>query len=415
MLQEQATYKKFIVSILLSLFASIALILSIVTLANRKLIQEQAIGQARVLFSSITLARSWNASYGGVYVEKKPGIESNPFLESPDVRTADGRIFTKRNPATMTREISALAEKGRHFRFHITSLNLVNPANRPDTFEQEALSAFGKGDQEFYRFETLNGHPTFRYMAPLFIEAACLQCHSKQGYSLGDVRGGISITFDTRDISRIEKKNALLVGAIGALGGLLVIFITVFFTRRLLREISAARERIETMAATDELTGLFNRRQLLVRFDEEFSRAQRQGKPLSAIMIDIDLFKQVNDSFGHLVGDSILRTVAKVLRSTLRTYDICGRYGGEEFLVVLPETALSDAVQLAERVRTGVRQYFGAISNPDQPGTVTVSLGVASFGPDDESIELIIRRADEGLYRAKAAGRDRVATIEEDA
>lgn len=413
MLQETAIYRKFIVSILISLFASIVFILAIVTAANRKLIHDQAIGQARILFSSITLARAWNASYGGVYVEKKPGIESNPFLESPDVRTADGRIFTKRNPATMTREISALAEKERLFRFHITSLNLLNPANRPDAFELEALSAFGRGEQEFFRFETLNRRSTFRYMAPLFIEAACLQCHSRQGYALGDVRGGISITFDTRDISRIEKKNALLVGSIGALGGLLVIFITVFFTRRLLREISAARELIETMASTDELTGLFNRRQLLTRFDEEFSRAQRQGRPLSTIMLDIDLFKQVNDSFGHLVGDSILRTVAKVLKTTVRTYDICGRYGGEEFLVVLPETALSDAVQLAERVRTGVRQYFGSISNPDQPGTVTVSLGVASFGPDDESIESIIRRADEGLYRAKAAGRDQVATIAE--
>ncbi len=408
MTEERSIYRKFIVSILLSLIICVALILGIVSISNQRLIFDQALAEARSIFTSITLARKWNASFGGVYVEKKQGIESNPFLDSPDVKTVDGRIFTKRNPATMTREISSLAEQDNHFRFHITSLNLLNPANRPDDFEREALLSFQTGSREHFRSETVHGRTTFRYMAPLFIDGDCLQCHGSQGYKVGDVRGGISVSFDMRNIASIQKRNSLFIGTVGAAGGIAIIFFTTFFTGRLLKEIATARQKVEIMAITDELTGIVNRRHLLTRFEEEFSRARRLQTHLSCVMLDIDHFKQINDTFGHLVGDAILRTVAGTIQKTIRTYDICGRYGGEEFLMVLPDTTLSDAVQLAERIRINIRRHFGSISNPDQPRTVTVSLGVSTLETDDTTIETLIKRADDQLYHAKASGRDRV-------
>ena len=115
--KERTIYKRFIISVSLTSVLCLAVIFSIVSVTNRKLIYEQASAEARALFHSIVMARKWNAHYGGVYVEKRPGIESNPFLEDPDIKTLDGRTFTKKNPTLMTREISELCWQGRSLHF----------------------------------------------------------------------------------------------------------------------------------------------------------------------------------------------------------------------------------------------------------------------------------------------------------
>lgn len=156
---------------------------------------------ARAFFQQIQLTRSWVALQGGVFIEKKPGVETNPFLKKIggvkyDIADTAGVEYTLRNPALVTRQISELAETNAIFKFHITSLNLVNPLNAPDAFEAEALRSFEKGSRE--RFEYV-GSPDgkvikFRYMAPLFVEKSCLGCHLYQNYREGQVRGGISVT-----------------------------------------------------------------------------------------------------------------------------------------------------------------------------------------------------------------------------
>ena len=166
--------------------------------------------------------------------------------------------------------------------------------------------------------------------------------------------------------------------------------------------------RLAALATTDPLTLVLNRRALIDRLTTEIDRARRYDSVVSLLMIDIDHFKLVNDTHGHLVGDEVLREVGAILQHEARTVDIVARYGGEEFVVVLPETGQEGAVTVAERIRERIASAQLRGSN-GTPLTVTASIGVALFpAPYVESTEDLFARADEALYRAKADGRDRV-------
>jgi len=406
---EGSIYRRFVLSAGLVFLFCLIIIFAVVTATNRKLIYEQAKTEARALFHSIVITRKWNAVHGGVYVEKKAGMISNPYLDNPDITTRDGRVFTKKNPALMTREISAYAEREGLFRFHITSLNPLNPDNGPDAFETAALGLFEQGGKEFFRSEQQQGKTVFRYMAPLFVEQECLDCHARQGYRIGQVRGGISVTFGVKDIKKIQDTYTFIFIAFGGISILILLGIGLYFTKRLIRQIAEARHQIETLAIIDGLTGIFNRRHVLARFSQEFERAHRLKTELGCMMIDIDHFKGINDTYGHLVGDLILKETAGIINASIRTYDIVGRYGGEEFLVVLPDTNFENTLSLAERIRKniagGLHKKAGVpISDP-----VTVSIGISSLSADDLSANDLFLRADNSLYTAKRAGRNRVA------
>ena len=166
------------------------------------------------------------------------------------------------------------------------------------------------------------------------------------------------------------------------------------------------QEQMRHLAETDPLTETYNRRALGVKLQQEVERAQRYGTVLTCVMLDIDNFKAVNDTFGHLAGDRVLRQIANILRREQRAVDVVARYGGEEFVVLLPETGGPGARIFAERVLRRVAAWdFG---EPGKPVHVTVSIGLATYPdervPDGDSL---LRVADENLYRAKAAGRNR--------
>ncbi|MCW5828801.1 MAG: diguanylate cyclase [Deltaproteobacteria bacterium] len=175
--------------------------------------------------------------------------------------------------------------------------------------------------------------------------------------------------------------------------------------RSLLR-IKAQNDRMAQLAITDHLTGLFNHRFFHERLSAEFQRSRRHRRELSLMMLDFDHFKQLNDTYGHPVGDRVLSRVGEFLKETLRESDMAFRYGGEEFSVLLPETGGKHAFQLAERIRKGI----SAITFPEKPGLrVTVSIGVATYpGHGDLTRERLISDADEALYGAKRDGRNRV-------
>ena len=407
---EGSIYRSFVLSAGLVFLLCLITIFAVVTATNRSLIYEQAKTEARALFHSIVITRKWNAAHGGVYVEKKAGMISNPYLDEPDVMTRDGRLLTKKDPALMTREISVYAEQEGLFRFHITSLNPLNPDNRPDAFEANALRIFEQGEKEAFQSEQQQGRTVFRYMAPLFVERECLDCHARQGYRTGQVRGGISVAFDVQDIKKIQDTYTFIFIAFGGISILILLGIGLYFTNRLIRQIAEARHQIETLAIIDGLTGIFNRRHLLVRFSQEFERVQRLNKELGCMMIDIDHFKDINDTYGHLVGDMILKEAAGLIMGSIRTYDIVGRYGGEEFLVVLPDTDFENTLTLAERVRKNIAGSLHKKAGVPIKAPVTVSIGITSSSADDLSANDLILRADNSLYMAKRQGRNRVAS-----
>jgi len=154
---------------------------------------------ARAFAEQIVQTRYWLAEHSGVYVRKRPGVETNPFLQGipgvrPDIVDSSGNTYTLRNPAAVTRELSQLAARSTGYRFRVTSLRPLNPANAPDPFEEQALRQFEAGQNEAWHRERTDGGEVYRYVLALRTEQGCLHCHAAQGYRVGDVRGGLSLT-----------------------------------------------------------------------------------------------------------------------------------------------------------------------------------------------------------------------------
>ncbi len=434
--------------------------------------EEMLIAQSRVMFNYIQLTRSWNARHGGVYVIMKAGDKTNPYLYEvspgegkppaikPEIKADDGERLTMKNPAMMTREIAELADDKTTFRFHLTSLKLINPDNTPDAFEKASLEIFQQEGDERYLYEEIDGKSYFRYMAPLLISDACLNCHGFQGYKAGDIRGGISISFPVN-----EMDNGLLAGLTNAsLLSLIAIYITVilllsYFIRMLVtgpvkrlvlfslnlgghdiddsilvknqdevgqlarsmivanrrivdqqNELTCMNKKLEEQARRDSLTTLHNRRHLMLESGQWFAKAKRSESSITTLMVDIDHFKEINDRYGHATGDEALKHVSEILKSMVREYDMLVRFGGEEFLILLPDTGHSEAMTLAERIRKAFEK------TPFQSGKLalklTVSIGL--YTDIDCNLETAIAESDKALYRAKNEGRNRVVSKDQE-
>lgn len=374
------------------------------------LVQESAREQASSYIDLITNARTWNAMHGGVWVVEGPGARSNPYLRKlgvePDTSTVSGTALTLRNPAVMTKEMSVIADQAGKVRFHLTSLQLVNPENAPDVWERSVLERFKTDRAEVsITSDGPDGH-VLRVMRPLVVESGCLKCHSQQGYKVGDVRGAISLTLPLTSLDRAIAQGGitllgiyvLVIAAGGAVGYWLI--------SRMASRIERSESALQLLATTDPLTGIPNRRTVWQRLEEEVARTARLSGVLGVIELDIDHFKVVNDTHGHPAGDEVLREVAKRITSALREYDVAGRIGGEEFLVVAPEMDAESLSALAERLRVHTKGY--PIEHGLTEIAVTISVG-ATLSALGDTAETLFARADEALYAAKAAGRDRVA------
>ena len=172
-------------------------------------------------------------------------------------------------------------------------------------------------------------------------------------------------------------------------------------------ELVAAREALREQATRDPLTWLWNRSSIMETLARELAKAEREGTSVGLVMADLDHFKQVNDTYGHQSGDAVLREASRRMQASLRSYDAVGRYGGEEFLIVMPGSSESSAIHLAERLRFAISRE--PVKLADSGLTVTISLGVTVSAPGlPAAPETLVRTADEALYRAKELGRDRV-------
>jgi diguanylate cyclase (GGDEF)-like protein len=179
------------------------------------------------------------------------------------------------------------------------------------------------------------------------------------------------------------------------------------------RELMEANQRLRHMSQTDALTGLDNRRHIETRIEEMFEHARRLGEPFSCVMVDLDKFKSVNDEYGHQAGDAVLRQLARILKHEVREIDHAGRYGGEEFILLLTGTVLDAAVTFAERVRKAIEAHTFTFENGSLKRTA--SFGVAAWPhPKVTTCDGLVRAADDALYVAKETGRNRVIRFDSD-
>lgn len=180
-------------------------------------------------------------------------------------------------------------------------------------------------------------------------------------------------------------------------------------TRQLQKELVKRKElekHLRKLADHDSLTGLLNRRSFVEKVDYEVSRCRRYNGNLSYMIIDIDKFKSINDTYGHLIGDEVLKGFSKKMLSVLRETDFIGRIGGEEFAVALPDTSPESANKMAERIRQQLAEY--SVCHKEETLSFTVSIGVSNFTAKEENIEEVFNRADTALYKAKNSGRNKV-------
>ncbi|MEE3158907.1 MAG: diguanylate cyclase [Pseudomonadota bacterium] len=172
------------------------------------------------------------------------------------------------------------------------------------------------------------------------------------------------------------------------------------------RQLESANTKLQELALRDGLTGLLNRRYWESCLEREFARHQRYDNPVSLVIFDIDHFKRVNDTYGHQTGDEVIRETARITSQLVRETDFAGRYGGEEFVVLLPGTTLDGAAQFAERLRSTIERQ--QLDYQGSPLTFTISLGVATLADDMAGYQALLERADKALYQSKEGGRNQV-------
>lgn len=232
---------------------------------------------------------------------------------------------------------------------------------------------------------------------------------------LGIHKSVILITIIAILVSRVVSELAFLIYNIqpGAIGWALSITIPSILTPifsygnlKLIYELEELRQQIQAMANTDELTGVSNRRFFLELAERELARANRSRQPLSLILLDLDNFKRINDTFSHLCGDYVLQRVSQCCQAGLRRSDVFARYGGEEFILLLPDSPAEQALECAERFRQIVAGC--EIVYAGTPIPTTASFGVTTWQGEDQDLGMLLRSADQALYQAKDAGKNTV-------
>ena len=283
---------------------------------------------------------------------------------------------------------------------------LMDREGNPFACNQETVYMFGVNDQHdaIARFDELS--PTYQPDGELSMEKKCSKV--KDAYENGYAR------FEWMHQNLNGEPIPAEITLVRVMRG--DDFIVAGYTRDLreLKEAIRMLEQLESLAFTDSLTGIFNRRHFMDRAQKTFADYTCGQKPIAVVMLDVDWFKCINDTYGHLVGDAVLREIAVRIQGTLRAGDVFARYGGEEFIILLPGVAADAAYWLAERIRMQVGAVPFTYEDEEQ-AVITISVGVSVKQEEEASLEEVIRRADWAMNTSKQHGRNRVTVCNDDA
>ncbi|MES9946740.1 MAG: EAL domain-containing protein [Candidatus Thiodiazotropha sp.] len=354
--------------------------------------------------------RVWGTKHGGVYVPVSEQTPRNPYLAhipERDLVTPSGRELTLMNPAYMLRQM--MGDYNEHYgvKGKITSLDPINPVNVPDEWEIAALKGFEAGETERIDVREIDGHPFLRLMRPMIMKEGCVKCHGEHGYQVGDVRGGVGVSVPLEGYMKVtnEHKQNLLVG-LGLIWviGMASIQVVGRNSKQRVKERKQYEEKIWHQANFDTLTGLSNRSLFLDRLERALAYARRHDYKLALLFIDLDGFKDVNDTLGHAHGDLLLQEAAKRLQACVREMDTVSRLGGDEFTVILPELAESiSAATVAGTILTSLARPYVIEGHETQ---LTASIGITVYPQDGDDPGMLLQNADTAMYRAKAEGRN---------
>lgn len=371
---------------------------------------ELARQEAVANFNKDRAFRIWGTTHGGVYVpvtKRTPPSEHLSEIPERDLITPSGRHLTLMNPAYMLRQMmddyaDLYGVKGR-----ITSLKPLNPDDAPDSWERAALKAFEKGEKERIEVTDINGQPYLRLIRPMLTEEGCLKCHHKQGYKIGDIRGGvgISVPMDKYFTSAADQKQELVLSlSLIWLAGIGAIWFYGKHSRQRIHERKNYEGQIWHQANFDLLTGLSNRSLFLDRLDRALVFAHRQQYELALLFIDLDRFKDVNDTLGHAIGDLLLQEAARRLQTCVRDMDTVSRLGGDEFTVILP--AISEGKSASKVAASILAELSKPFNLNGQEVHLSASVGITLFPQDGNDSGMLLQNADTAMYRAKADGRN---------
>jgi len=387
---------------------------------SMNLVDSQAMQYAKVAVKTLNEAR---ILYSKNVVDRIKSIDGVQVIA--EYHTLKGSIP---NPATYTIELGErLSDESGGILFRLYSdypfPNRQLTGGPQDKFEWDALTYLKDHPQaSFYRKEQFGDRLSFRYTEAVLMEPSCVACHNKlrsspkKNWKVGQLRGVVEITQPLDDVMLIAQDGLkviysvlTIIIALAISGIILVIGRFHTINQELEQKVLERTAALNHLATIDELTQLINRRQFNLLLEQEWRRMQRQQRPLSLILCDVDYFKKYNDTYGHLEGDNCLRAIAQVLDSNVkRSGEFAARYGGEEFAIVLPGINCLEATRIANIIMNAIHCLKIPHKTALNHSYVTLSMGIATTIPNYKSSpEQLIKSADRGLYQAKEEGRDR--------
>ena len=402
-------------TLLLSLFWTAAVLFSALwnSYQVRDNLHTQAYSQADASLQKDLAYRRVVAHAGGIYMPLESGIQPNPYLAHlahRDIVSTDGARLTLVNSSYFVRLVhdDEARDDDTRIRGHVTSKYLLREQNSPDEWERQALDAFEQGLKEVKGYSHSGQQRYFRLMRPRHASESCFSCHTGTPLKVGDVLGGLSVSVPMGELdAKAQQQQLWILGGHGLLWLFGMTGLT-YSHRRLAKQ----EQRLFHVAYHDELTDLPNRLCLVETLKWQMEQAVTTGEHGGVILLDLDRFKNINDSLGHPVGDALLQETARRLVKSIPANAILARFGGDEFVVLLPKlgTDSEEAVIESRRVAKSMQSAFNnSYHVRGYELHVTPSMGVAIYPEQGNSANELLRHADAAMYQAKSAGRNGIA------